>query len=653
MERRKYRLRQRRELLASFLRYLLLAAVVAGSYFGVRYVFRQSDAEIAEVVDRPDSPWYLIVDADENVVMRVVDDTGEMSMELTGEEVRLTTDQKKAVFIGAQATYYEDGQESIRMDAGRIDYDMDTEDFLLSDGLHIETNDGMIVDAPEVVWYRVKNRASGSGAKAPSFSFPQGVSVANYDKQNGQQQFAVEADYLQADKDLRYMEFVGSVVGELNSLKDAEFVAEREITDTGSLNLEDFEKISFQAEQMIYDKEAQVVLATSRMYDRRFRILDLDGQEVKIEDRMDEEWPVTFSKEEIRVRCAHLEAHIEKKWAACVGNVDMLIPPAEPEPDDDRALQVVKKSETRIATGELEYWWGNDHVICHQRTRVEQDDRLALANGITYWGEKKMVLLDGDITVVQGSGTWLVENELIEVGDHDMERAVKSYTELYSDQAAIYLDNNDFVASGNVRTRSEERETAADTIVYQDDIKRITAKGNVKFRDRDGQTLLCGGLVFHNEYDYMEVNGGAAATIRLPAKYANDINEVLAEMREEEVPAAITDPPVPEGGQTYNPNARSPLLAGFEIEAPEVSGAAPTPQWTGSGNGPGALPVPSGSGVNVAENGAREFVIELGEGDRLEVTETGEGGEGAGEAGEGEGTTGETGEGDATGEGNR
>jgi len=642
MERRQQLLRRRRELLAAILRYALTIALVVGSYFGIKYVFSRSNDEINAVLDRPDSPWYLIVDADEDVVMRVVDDTGEMSMELTGEEVRLSTDQKSAVFVGANAVYYEDGKESMRMTAGQIDYDMDSEDFLLSGGLHIETSDGMIVDAQEVVWRRAKNRTGGQGAKVPSFSFPLGVTVANYDKETGQQQFAVEAQYLQADKELMYMEFVGRVVGEINSLKDAEFIADREITDSEELNFEDFEKLAFQAEQMIYDKKNQVVLATSRMYDRRFRILDLDGQEVRIEDRMEEEWPVTFSKEEIRIRCAHLEAHIEKQWAACVGNVDMLIPPAEPEEGDDKALQVVKKSETKIATGELEYWWGKDHVICHQNTRVEQDDRLALADGITYWGEKKMVLLDGDITVVQGSGTWLVENELIEVGDHDMERAVKSYTELYADRAAIYLDNNDFVASGNVRTRSDERETAADTIVYQDDIKRITAKGNVKFRDRDDQTLLCGGLVFHNEHDYMEISGGASATIRLPAKYANDINQVLAEMRETDAPPEITDPELPDEGEGWNPNERSPLRSGFLIQEPTVTAPPPKQQWS-AGQGLPALAIPgAGSGVNVAEGGAREFVIELGDDDRIEVTAEGEAEEDTGEGepdddGEGEG----------------
>ncbi len=245
------------------------------------------------------------------------------------------------------------------------------------------------------------------------------------------------------------------------------------------------------------------------------------------------EWQqVTFSKEGITIAANHLEAHISEKWATCIGNIGMLVPPAEEKASDDKALRVVKRYETRIQTEKLEYFWGRDYILTHTTTRVEQEDRLAIADKIVYWGEKKEVLLDGNITIVQGSGQWMVDEGLIEVENHDMRRAVTTYTEVYADRSVIYLNNNDFIASGNVRVRQDERETAADTIVYQDTIKRITALGNVKFRDKDGQTLMCNNLVYHDQSKYLEIKNGMAASMRLPAKYANDINSALAQARE-------------------------------------------------------------------------------------------------------------------------
>lgn len=625
MERRKYERARRRELLINLLRFILFVAMVVGGYFAVKYVFQRSDEEIAKVKEREESEYYLIVD--QPVRMTVVDDTGQLSMEIRGQEVRLTADHNTAIFTGADATYYEGGKESIVMHADNIKYDMRTEDFELDGNLNVRTNDGMSVAAEKLVWRRVKTppARSGKGAQLPSFSFPAGVEVfkkpkdknGQIDWQSPEYEFQVLADYMQADKDLNYMEFIGHVHGEIVQLEDTGFIGEREITEEQELNFEDFERLGFEAEQLLFDNQNQVVLATSRYYDRRFIVIDPDGNVVNVDQYQTEPEPVTFSKEEITIQCHHLEAKIKKKWAACVGDIAMVIPPAEPEEGDDKALKVVKRFTTRISSGELEYFWGQDHVITHSPTRVEQEDRLALADRITYWGAQKQVLLDGHITVVQGSGQWLVDEDLIQVEDHDMERAVTSYTELYADRAVIYLNNNDFIASGDVMARQDERETAADTIVYQDEIKRITAQGNVKFLDKDGQMLLCGGLVFHNDYDFMEVSGGASATIRLPAKYANDINKTLADVREEEAPAPITDPPVPEEVPHRNPNEGSTLVAGLRpMELPEVPESQPEAASTESGITPLAIP---GQENGTASNGDSQLSIQLDENTTLDI----------------------------------
>jgi len=508
MERRKYERARRRELLLGLLRFILLTALVVISYYTTLYVSRRSDEEIRAVKERPESEWYMIVETgeDEKVRMTVVDDQGELSMVISGDEVRLTTDQQTAEFTGADATYYEDGERSIEMHADKIEYKMQTEDFLLSGNLHVESiRDGMTVTASTLVWRRVKEpHRVQKGAKVPSFSFPDGVSIVTRDGNT------MRADYMQADKELRYMEFVGHVTGELVQFEDTEFISDREITDIEELKLEDFETLGFSAEQVIYDKRNQVVLATSRYYDRPFRIMNLDGEVIDVAQYQAEQQPVKFSKEEITIEANHLEAHIEAQWVICIGDINMLIPPAEPEEGDDRGLKVVKRFETRIATGKLEYFWGRDHIITHTPTRVEQEDRLALANRIVYWGARRQVLLDGNITVVQGSGSWMIDEELIEVDDHDMERAVTSYAELYADRAVIYLNNNDFIASGNVLTRQDDRETAADTIVYQDEIKRLTAQGNVRFRDKADPALRRAGLP-----QRLRLHGGAGRRQRL------------------------------------------------------------------------------------------------------------------------------------------
>ncbi len=233
-----------------------------------------------------------------------------------------------------------------------------------------------------------------------------------------------------------------------------------------------------------------------------------------------------------------------------------------------------------------------------------------MADRITYWGDQKMVLLDGAVTMVQGDGRWMVDEKLISVDNHDMERAVTAYMELVMDRSVVYLDNNDFIASGGVRMAQDERETFADTIVYQDEIKLITADGNVKFIDKDSQQLLCNSLVFHKDSDFIEIKGGMSATLRIPAKFANDINRAIADTREEDRPSEISDPEVSEETPTRNPNTSS-LLA-RSVQPLDV----PSPEADDPDNLP-ALPVPDNQSarprpdtapadgeVNAAESGS-------------------------------------------------
>jgi lipopolysaccharide export system protein LptA len=547
MERRSIQQERRRELALSALRLILLAAIVSACYFGVSYIFKRSESEVDKFKTRKDSEYSFHSD---QTGMRIVNDAGELAMEITSGEVVLSQDQRTATFKNADAKYYEGGQVSLTMHAGEITYDTQTEDFVLKDGLRIDTRDGMRVTAPEVLWRRAKEaeREGYSGTKVPAFSFPQGVQVAS---REGNQ---LAASYMQADRELMYLEFVGNVRGDVAELSDTQFMTERGLTNVEQLKLSDIVKLGFQAEQVIYDKRSQVLLATSRFYERSFKIVDLDGREVKIETFQPQPQQVTFNKEKIIIRCNHIEAHVGRKWAEAVGNIDMVIPPDQPNPGDDKALKVVKRFNTHIKTEDVEYFWGRDYVATHSRSRVEQEDRLAMADRITYWGDKKQVLLDGNTTVVNGSGKWMFDEDLIEADNHDMRRALSSYTELYGDRAVIYLNNNDFIASGNVRVRQDERDVQANTLVYEDTIKRITAQGEVKFTDKDGQTFLCGGLVFHNKTDFLEVKGGSVADIRLPAKFANDINKAIADARERPAPAPITDPEVPADVPTRNPN---------------------------------------------------------------------------------------------------
>lgn len=624
MNRRRKFLERHLDRLLGALRLVMYLLVAVAGYFGLNYIFEKSRLEIEAITNRPDMDIYL---DSRDVAMKVIDDEGKLSMTIRNARISLSADQKTATFTPAsgkdkiEAIFLEDGEVSLLMEAGNIEYDTESEDFILTDGLRIETSDGMVVETEKVEWRRVKDPGKTRGIKDPNFRFPLGVHIYNRDGNE------LTADYMQADKDLLYMQMVGNVRGVVRKMEDTEFISGRGLADVDELYLDDFETLTFLAEKVIYDKRNEVILATSRFYDREFVIRDMDGRVVRIEDYQDTIVPVTFAKKEITIRADHIEAHIKEQWMECFGHVDMVIPAAEPEEGDDKSLLSVKQFDTRVAAEDLEYFWGRDYILTHGPTRVEQEDRLAMADQIIYWGAEKQVLLDGNITIIQGSGQWLFDDELVSLQDHDMRRMVSSYTEVYANRAVIYLNNNDVIASGDVFFRQDEREVAAETIVYQDDIKRISAKGNVRFVDKDGQALIANSLVFHNDSNFMEIRGGMAATLSIPAKYANDVNTTLSNLREIDAPASIEDPAISAEPPSRNPNVISGTAQNIQpIRVESTASHLPVLK----------IPGISASGTERVKQ-AQEIVLELGKlgeqepspkdpGEEPEKQEPGEGG---------------------------
>ncbi len=109
-----------------------------------------------------------------------------------------------------------------------------------------------------------RSSANARGAKIPSFRFKKGVDIISSEGNR------LHADYMQADRELLYLECVGHVTGDVAALEDTGFISDRGLAQVGELKLEDFKKLHFSAEQVIFDKRKQVVLCTSRFYSKLY-----------------------------------------------------------------------------------------------------------------------------------------------------------------------------------------------------------------------------------------------------------------------------------------------------------------------------------------------------------------------------------------------
>lgn len=520
-EEKDYELRVRRAR-----RFIFLVSILGVVLFFllVRYIFIQSEREVRKIIEEQKKARMALELTKPK--MRGYNPKGELVWNIEAETVEVDEEKNTVTFKNTKAEFYDEGEKVIDIKVGRLVYDQSSRNMEMSNGIDLVTSDGLVVETKRTKWYDYYQR----------FVFDQGAKIISEEGN------VISADYLQSNRTLDQMEGVGHVTIFIKEFTDKELIKRHKLTEE-EVKLEEFKGVHISAEKAIYNREKEIIVATTRLYEKPFRILSPEGKEIDVSIYQRKPTPVFFKKQELEVYAVHVEAHIKDKWVQAMGKVRGRILKSKPRENEDPALKVMREKVTYFLTENVEYFWDEDYVRTLSETIVVQEDRYARGGRITYYGKyqepgrpglQKALFIEGGATLWQKSGEWMFEENLLEgIKEEELKKILREEVDISAEKIVVFLNRNDLHAAGRVSARQRDREVKADEIIYYDSEKKFIANGNAYFRDRDGQEFFGDQIIYFSDREDIEVNGAGTARIKIPEKYRKDVDDALARIRGE------------------------------------------------------------------------------------------------------------------------
>jgi LPS export ABC transporter protein LptC len=517
-----------REVIVRDLKLILVIVLILTTGAAVNLIFYNSEAEINEIINRPRESRYSI--ALKGNKATGINDRGEIVWQISAKLVTVSAREDEYEFHDAIAHFFDASGPNLRMEVGKIIYYERTKNLDLFGGVRILTRDNMMVETERIHWVHY----------ASQFVFPEHVTLVTKDGN------WIAADYLQGDKELRQLTFVGNCQVKVSELKDTKFIQERKLT-TADLKLQDFKDVFIHADMVIYDKDQEVMVALSDFSDKVYEVKPplimnpITGERV-MPPKDDNPTQLYFKKGEIEIWANHVEVHMKDSWAKCYGNVAMRINPSQPKEKEDPALKAMRKRTTLIKADDIEYFWDVDYARTYGRSIVVQDDRRAGSDGITYFGKyndpdtgqvRKVVFLDDNIYLYQKSGEWMKEDQIVkDFKNPDVEKMIYEEIKLTANRSVIFLDSNDIFAEGIVRIRQRDKAAQCSELFFDDQKKKFTCQAGVEYWNKKDEHFVGEQIIFFTDKDDIEVNGRSDSMIRIPEKYLKEFDDVERKIKQ-------------------------------------------------------------------------------------------------------------------------
>jgi len=513
-----YERKVRFRLLLSFLLGLL---VILGI---VQLVFRLSDREIQRIIEEQKEARLAL--ELEKPRLRGFSPEGELVWNISAEGLSVDEEKHIVTFNSTTAEFFDKGELAMTIRVGTLVYDQNSRNMEMYGNIDLKTAEGITVETSKIRWLDSYRK----------FIFEEGAKIITKEGN------VISANYIQSNRTLDQMEGVGNVRVFIKEFKEEELIRKHELTEE-KVQLEEFKNITITAEKAIYDRQREIVVGSSRLYEKPFRITTPDGKEVDVAKYQKKPTPVFFKKKELEVYANHVEAHIKDKWVTAVGNVRGKILPSKPGPREDPALKVMRKMTTYFQTEEVEYFWGEDYVRTLSPATVAQRGRFAKGGRLTYYGnyvepgkqeKQKALFIEGGASLWQKSGEWMFKENLLEgIKEEELQKVMKAEVKLSAEKIVVFLNRNDLHAVGFVTAKQKDREARAHEIIYYDSDKRFVANGDAFYRDKDGQEFFGDQIIYYTEKEDIEVNGSSAATVKIPEKYRKDLDKAISRIKGE------------------------------------------------------------------------------------------------------------------------
>ena len=175
--------------------------------------------------------------------------------------------------------------------------------------------------------------------------------------------------------------------------------------------------------------------------------------------------------------------------------------PVGPEvPKRERVINIFKNEPTEVYSNLLSYNWDTEEMHAQGEVKVVQKYMSATMDSLDYSPDKKTYLMSGNVFITLLDTNWIFENQIVEKDDEELARALtEKETTIEAETLETGEDSDVTVLKGGsekqARLTQEDKELSADTITFNDKTKLMTAEGNAKFYQENGDWLRKGKLI--------------------------------------------------------------------------------------------------------------------------------------------------------------
>jgi lipopolysaccharide assembly outer membrane protein LptD (OstA) len=169
-------------------------------------------------------------------------------------------------------------------------------------------------------------------------------------------------------------------------------------------------------------------------------------------------------------------------------------------PKRERVINVFKNEPTEVYANVLSYNWNSEEMKAQGEVKVVQKSMTATMDSLDYSPDRKTYLMQGNVFITLVDTEWLFEKQIVEKSDEDLAHALmEKETTIEAATLEAGEDSDIMTLKGNsdkqARISQEDKELKANSIVFNDKTKLMTAEGNTSFYQENGEWLRKGKLI--------------------------------------------------------------------------------------------------------------------------------------------------------------
>lgn len=169
-------------------------------------------------------------------------------------------------------------------------------------------------------------------------------------------------------------------------------------------------------------------------------------------------------------------------------------------PKRERTINIFKNEPTEVYANILTYNWDTEEMMAKGEVKVLQQDLSSTMDTLEYNPSAKTYRMTGNVFMTLLDTEWIFEHKLVEERDVDLARALtENETTVEADFVETGEDSDLTTMRGSseaqVAIAQDDKVLYADSVVFDDGKKMMTAEGSVAFYQENGEWLRQGKLI--------------------------------------------------------------------------------------------------------------------------------------------------------------